>query len=52
VHLERHHLVALPADQALGDWVEEVDAPLGVGADDRVADAGERDPEALALAIT
>ncbi len=35
--------------QRPGDIVEEGDAPLAVGDDDAVADAGQRDAEALAL---
>ena len=38
-----------PAGQGLGHAVEERHPALGVGADDRVADAGERDPQPLAL---
>ena len=38
-----------PAGQGLGHAVHERDPALGVGADHRVADAGERDPQPLRL---
>ena len=39
----------LPADQLLGDRVEEIDPALGVGADDGIADARQRDVQPLPL---
>ena len=41
----------LPADKFLGDRIEEVDPPLGVGADDGIADARQRDVQALPLLL-
>ena len=40
-----------PADEALGHGVEEVDAALGVGADDGVPDARQRDVQPLPLVV-
>ena len=40
-----------PAGQLFGDTVEVVDAPVGVGADDGVADAPERHLQHLALLV-
>ena len=44
-----HGLGLGPAGQGLGDAVHERHPALGVGADHRVADAGERDPQPLRL---
>ena len=44
-------LLGLPADELLGDRVEEVDPPLGVGADDGIADARQRDVQPLPLLL-
>ena len=41
--------LGLPADELLGDRVEEVDPALGVGADDGIADARQRDVQPLPL---
>ena len=38
-----------PAGQGLGHAVEECDPAIGVGADDRIADAGQGDAQPLAL---
>ena len=44
-------LARLPADQLLGDRVQEVDPALGVGADDGIADARQRDLQPLPLLV-
>ncbi len=43
--------LGLPADKLLGDRVEEVDPALGVGADDGIADARQRDVQPLPLLL-
>ena len=45
-------LARLPADQLLGDRIQEIDPPLGVGADDRIADARQRDVQPLPLLVS
>src|SRR5204862_5366385 len=49
--LERPALrfVAAPAGERLGDGIETADAAVEVGCDHRIADALERDAQALAL---
>ena len=41
----------LPADKFLGDGIEEVHSPFGVGADDRIADARQRNVQPLSLLL-
>ena len=43
--------LGLPADKLLGDRVEEVHPALGVGADDGIADARQRDLQPLPLLL-
>ena len=40
-----------PAGQRLGDGIEVGDAPVGVGGDDGVTDAAQRDPQQLAALV-
>src|SRR5262249_43088890 len=44
-------LLARPPCQRFGDGVEQGHSSFGVGRDDRISDAGERDPQLLPLAL-